>query len=397
MKKSVCFILLIFSFFLISNQLYSSNPEIRLKKLHYENSLGEKGVTTFFYSQDNKNYNAKWELLDGSRYSINYHFLDKKGNLIRKYKEFSDSMTSNNFYKYDNEGNLIEDYFERSDKVKGTAWYKYENGRKVEAECRGFNGYFYGFIQYKYENNRLVKGIIFKEGKETGFIDYTYDNTGNLITEYWNFGNWNQTFTYEYEISDNIKPKSYSYSSPLLKESSQSLIKEEKYNWNGEKEGISYYSYDDSTKLVKKVYEFKELNTITTYEYDNEGLLMVSHRSYSDGRKDIFYYHYIERKLVRRLCFGNNGFFGSETYNYDKNGILLNADWIKFDSWLTGTINFEYDENNNLKSGLFKGKDNFDAQIEFEIDDNKNLIQMHWEFTFGKYQTYIFTYFNQVF
>lgn len=395
MRKLACLILFILSASLVSLQLYSSNPEIRLIKLHYENSLGEKGVTTFFYSQENKNYKAKWELLDGSRYSINYHILDEKGNLIRKYKEFSDSMTSDNYYKYDENGNLIEDYFERSDKVKGIAWYKYENGRKTEAECRGYNGYFFGFIKYEYKNNLLVKGIIFKEGKETGFIDYKYDNSGNLITEFWDFGNWNQTFNYEYETINTSKPESYNYSSPLLKESSQSLVKDEKYNWNGEKEGISFYYYEDSIKLVKKIYGYDSLKTITTYEYDNDGLLMKSSRNYSDGRKDVFYYHYNERKLIRRLCFGENGFLGSESYKYSDNGILIEASWIKFDSWLTGRINFEYDENNNLKSGLFKGKDNFDAKIKFETDVNNNIIQMNWEFTFNKFQSYTFTFFEK--
>ncbi len=386
------FLVIMLIIILLPFQLIAQNSNLRLKKLHYENSLGEKGVTTFYYSQENKNYKAKWELLDGSRYSINYHILDDQGRLIRKYKEFSDSMISNNLYQYDVNGYLVEDYFERSDKVKGIAWYKYESGRKTEAECRGYNGYFSGFIVYKYENDILVKGLILKEGKETGFIDYRYDSEGNLITEYWNFGNWNQTFTYEYESISIKKPDTYTYSSPFLKESSQGLIKEEKYSWNDEKIGISYYQYKNQKQLEEKIYEFDGKTTNTSFEYNDEGLLMKSTRFSLSGQKTIFYYHYTaDRKLIRRICFADFGYFGSESYRYDEKGNLIEADWQKFDSWLSGKINFNY-ENNIIKSGFFTGKDGFNADLTFDLDDRNRITKIHWKFTMDKTQTYYFTY-----
>ncbi|OFX86913.1 MAG: hypothetical protein A2W99_04150 [Bacteroidetes bacterium GWF2_33_16] len=381
----IFFLIIVFPF-----QLLAQNSNLRLKKLHYENSIGEKAVTTFFYSLENKNYKAKWELLDGNRYSVNYHLLNDQDLLIRKYKEFSDSMTSNNFYKYDVNGNLIEDYFERSDKVKGIAWYKYENGRKTEAECRGYNGYFFGFIKYIYENDILIKGLIFKEGKETGFIDYKYDLAGNLIIEFWNFGNWNQTFTYEYEAITSKKPDSYTYSSPFLLESSN--IKEEIYNWNNEKKGISYFEYEDNTKLRNKIYKYDGKTTNTSFEYDEEGLLMKSTRISSDGQKTVFYYHYnADRKLIRRLCFADFGYFGSESYAYDERGNLIEADWLKFDSWLTGSIKFT-SKDDVLVSGYFSGKDGFNADLLFDSDNNKRVTKIDWKFTFNKTQTYQFKY-----
>lgn len=368
------------------------NNELRLKNTHYSNSSGEKGVTHLYYSLENKNYKAKWELLDGSRHSINYHFLDENGNLIRKYREFSDSLTSNNFYKYNSDGNLIEDYFERSDGVKGVAWYKYEDGKKVEAECRGLNGWFFGFIKYEYLDDILIKGIIQKEGKEIGFIDYKYDDNRNLLTEYWSFGKWNQTFTYEYEPVNNIIPELYSYSSPFLNPTKEFIIHEENYNWNEEQGGPSIYEYKGN-KLVRKIYRYDTLETITTYEYNEAGLLMKSFRNYSDGRKAEFSYHYKQNnQLIRRLFFASNGFEGSESYQYDENGRLLEAKWDKFDTWLTGTITFEYDEDNRLKSGFFKGENNFDADLSFEVDKNGNLTKIYWDFSFGKTQTYWFKY-----
>jgi len=372
---------------------YSQAKELRLKKLHYENSLGEKGVTTFFYSQSNKNYKAKWELLDGSRYSINYHTLDEQGNMLRKYREFSDSLVSNNFYKYDSDGNLIEDYFERSDNVKGIVWYKYKDGKKVEAECRGMNGWFFGVIRYQYTGDILSSAIIIKEAQKVGSIEYTYDQNGNLEKEYWDFGGkWNQAFVYEYEIPESKQAVLYTYSSPLLKETDKFLVTSENYSWNNESSGPSYYYYEGN-KLIKKIYKLDSLETVTTYEYDNDGLLMKSFRNYADGRKAEFSYHYDEnRRLIRRLFFLSNVLEGSESYIYNEKGQLEFARWNKFDTWLSGTISFKYNDNNLLQSAEFKGKDKFDANIQFENNKDGNLIKIHWDFSFGKSQTYWFEY-----
>ena len=373
-----------------------SKNGLRLRNMNYSNSIGEKGVTYFYYSLENKNYKAIWELKDGTRHSINYHFLDEKGNLIRKYREFSDSITSNNFYKYDSEGNLIEDYFERSDGVKGIVWYSYKDGKKLEANCRGLNGWFYGIIKYQYSNEQLTKGIIYSGGSEAGYIEYKYNDKGNLITEYWDFGGkWNQTFTYEYENVPEIKPKFYTYSSPFLNPTKEYIIQEENYSWNNEQGGPSYYEYDGN-KLIRKAYKYDSLETVTTYEYDEKGLLMKSFRNYSDGRRAEFSYHYNENNLlIRRLFHGNNGFVGTESYLYNEDGKLTEAKWNKFDTWLTGTISFEYDSKNRLKSGSFKGENNFDADLEFETDNKGNLTKIHWDFSFGKTQTYWFKYKKQ--
>jgi len=367
-----------------------SGNNLRLKDLYYENSLGEKGITHFYYSLENKNYKAKWELLDGRRYSINYHFLNENGNLVRKYREFSDSITSNNFYKYDKEENLIEDYFERSDGVKGIVWYKYQEGKKIEAECRGLNGWFFGFIKYEYSEDILIKGIIQKEGKEIGFIDYTYDECGNLTAEYWDFGKWNQTFTYEYETIPDIEPDFYAYSSPLLNATKEFLIEKEEYDWNNEQGGPSMYEYEKN-KLHKKVYKYDSLETITTYEYDENGLLMKSFRNYSDGRRAEFSYHYNKNiQLVRRLFHKNNGFFGSESYEYNVKGELIVAEWNNYDTWLTGNITFKY-ENGTLLSGKFIA-DQYSADLVFTLDKDKNVTKIKWDFSFGKTQTYWFKY-----
>ena len=68
------------------------------------------------------------------------------------------------------------------------------------------------------------------------------------------------------------------------------------------------------------------------------------------------------------------------------------AVWNNFDSWLSGTIAFDFDEDGNLSAGHFKSKDGYTAEIFFTYDENKNLIQVHWTFSFNGTQTYTFEY-----
>lgn len=180
----------------------AEDNKFRLIKLHYENLSGEKGLTTFFYNEDGVMHQAHWEILDGSRSSENYYTYDEKGNLIKKYRKFSDGITSTQLYEYDEKGNLISEHFNRSDGVTGTTNYEYDKYEKlVKANCNGLAGWFYGVITYEYDANEIKrKGIIKRDGKHIGAIYFEYDMEGNLIKEYWEFpDSWSQTFMYEYE------------------------------------------------------------------------------------------------------------------------------------------------------------------------------------------------------
>ncbi|MBU0755706.1 MAG: hypothetical protein KJ645_11245, partial [Planctomycetes bacterium] len=59
---------------------------------------------------------------------------------------------------------------------------------------------------------------------------------------------------------------------------------------------------------------------------------------------------------------------------------------------LNGTILFTHDKWGRLAKGAFKGEDGFDAVLTFETDEHANVLRMHWEFGFGKTQTYTFSY-----
>jgi len=185
----------------------SNNIEYRLVKLLYNNSSGEKGVTIFEYNENGIMHKAIWKFNDGSKSSVNLYEYNDCGNLIYKYREFSDSITSEIIYEYDDDCNLIQETYKNSEGLKGITKYEYnENDLIQKANCEALNGWFYGIIIYSYDSDGLkTKANITQNRVNTGTITYTYDDLGNLVVECWNFnGKWNQTFLFEYEKVENV-------------------------------------------------------------------------------------------------------------------------------------------------------------------------------------------------
>jgi len=371
--------------------------KVRLIRLHYENSSGEKGITTFEYDKNGMLYKALWQLLDGSRNSINTYYHDKNGKLIKKYREFSDKKTSTQLYKYNQNGKLIQENFERSDGVKGVTTYEYDkNGRRVLADCKGLNGWFFGEILTKYdERDRKTEAILKKDGKKNGDITYSYDGNGNLVKEHWAFGNsWSQTFSYEYEKYAEDDPTPYTSSNVLINIGMNYRLVKENYDYSKKSGGPSFFEYDGSGKLVRKIFQRSDgLETVTDYFYDSDNRLIKSLRRYSSGKSSIFTYKYDQnRKLINRSFICTDGSTGSEAYQYDENGTLNHGVYNNVDSWLTGTIAFHYHPNGYLLRGHFTGEKRNDAEITFTYDKNQNLIDVHWTFSSGETQTYHFEY-----
>lgn len=371
----------------------------RLLYLHYENSSDEKGVTTFEYNERGLPHIAVWELLDGSRFSLNVHAFDEKGNQIRKYREFSDGLTSEQTFAYDEKGSLINETFERSDGRKGFTSYIYnEKGNLVKAECQGFNGWFSGTIHYSTDSSgRKTAGTIVQKGDTTGTIIYTYGSNDDLIREHWDFsGQWSQTFTFEYDLFDSGDKPVFTSSNIFITNTDTYKIIKEQYDYNHETGGPSFFTYDKNGKLIYKTFERSDgLTTETTYLYDADGTLLKSYRQYSNGLHALFSYVYNnERKLTNRTFNRSDGISGYESYTYDDSGILKNAVYQNMDTWLTGTIEFSHDQDNLLDQAVFKGQDGFDAEIDFTYDLNNNPVKINWNFSFGKFQTYTFEYEN---
>ncbi len=371
--------------------------EYRLIRLHYENTGGEKGVTTFGYDSDGRQRNAIWELLDGSRYSINLCEYDEDDRLIRKYREFSDSLTSEELYVYDDLGNRTSESFSRSDGISGTATYEYDQaGHPTRAVCVGLKGWFHGILDYTCDSNGVkTSASISKEGKQIGSIEYAYDSHGNLTREHWDFPErWSQTFTYEYDSTDRSEPLRFTSSNALLANIDGFRLSEEKYDYSGTIGGPSFFVYDDEGKLTTKRFERSDgFSTKTTFLYDGRGNLTKSYRQYSNGLSAIFTYDFNEqRKLVSRSFIKSDGTGGSESYEYDEQPRLIRADYDKFDSWMTGSIAFSHGPDGQLTKGLYHAEEGWEADILFDYDEHGNLVRVHWAFPEDKYQTYEFEY-----
>ena len=372
-----------------------SDSQYRLIRLHYDNTSGEKGVTTFDYNPDGTLRIAVWELLDGSRSSMNYYTYSD-GNLVKKYREFSDSLTSSLVYLYNESGLRIGETFERSDGVTGRVKYEYDDQGKLKtAHCEGMNGWFYGTIHYRYDaKGQKVSGDIIQKSEQTGIIHYTYHDEGNLEREAWDFsGKWEQTFIYEYDRYPDNPPSSYTSSNVFLAGSECRVIREE-YTFSGGTGGPSFYKYSSHGKLITKTFlRSDSLKTKTRYVYDGQGRLIKSYRQMSDGRAVLFDYEYDGAgNMVKRTFKRTDSAAGSESYEYGPDRRLIKARYDQVDFWLTGTITFSHNDTGILTSGEFKGTEGFDAQIFFAYDNRNRLVKILWEFSFGKTQTYSFQY-----
>jgi hypothetical protein len=366
--------------------------EQNLFKLSYTNSSGERGFTTYIYNGKPHPYKAIWELKDGSRWSVNYHEFDGEGNMTRKYREFSDSITTLQEFYYNSDHKLARETFSRSDGVNGTVNYMYSEDRLSSADCMGLNGWFHGKIIYQYRpgEKRPSSAVLQRDGKDIGNIKYRY-NYSQLETEIWTFSTgFSQTFTYSYTDTWNIHYKS---SNVFIRDNYPWIISEENYDYSGQGGGPSYYRYGNRGKLLEKVFVRSDgLKTGTDYHYLDKGLLEKSVRHYSDGKTGTFTYIYDNNcNLVERNFRRSDGFVGNEKYHYDTNGKLISGEWVNFDGWLTGLLEFRHDRYDRPVSASFTNTEN-KAHIKFEYDFPGNLTGIYWEFDSGATQTYKFVY-----
>ena len=389
--------------FTIVLPLQSQNPEpsqssFRLLDMQFSNSQGEEGVTTFDYNEDGSIRIALWHLMNGSRSSINFHRYDKNGQFIEKHRQFSDGLTSTNLYFYDEEGRLLKDIFQRSDGLAGKTIYTYnKQGFQQMAICENLNGWFSGEIVYHCdENGKKDSASLVKEKQEVGTIQYTYDEKGNLKSEFWDFGpSYNQTFTYVYETVPSEQPRFFSSSNAFLPVQSDYRLIKENYSFTGMAGGPSFFTYSDSGKLILKSFERSDgVKTETHYLYKANGQLYKSYRMFAAGGSSIYFYETSPSgKLAKRSFIKADGTSGHEFYHYTPSGEMSSAEWNNFDAWLTGILNFS-SEDGNLAKGHFKGTGEkpFDADLTFDYDSTGNMKKISWVFSFGKSQVYEFDY-----
>ncbi len=361
--------------------------------LNYENTSGEKGISIFEYDGLQRMIKGRWQLLDTSRWSTNYYRYNTDGQLIEKYRIFSDDMTSSLKYEYDNSGKKSAEIFQRSDGIFGKSTFEYdEQGLPVRIICNKYYGWFDGEIIYtNYSNNKPLTAAIKRDGKELGTIEFTYTETGLIKTEIWITPRWSQTFSWEYAVL----PSTYTSSNVFILENSRYRPGNENYSFNGENGGPSHFYYSGNGMLDKKIFARSDgVETHTRFFYDESGILKKSIRNYNNGDSLIFTYEYnSDRKLKKREGVHSNGEKSIEKYYYDKDQ-LVKAEWTNFDFWLTGNLKFEHANTGLIAAGTFTGQD-FNADLIFKYDESGNLSAIRWNFSFGKYQEYTFDYDEQ--
>jgi hypothetical protein len=373
-------------------KLYGQFEE-NLYILHYSNSEGERGKTTFIYNGRAHPYKAIWELEDGSRWSVNLHEFNARGQMIRKTREFSDSVQIEQNFTYNELDHLIHETFKRSDGISGEVYYTYKNGLCKQAICKNFQGWFTGRIQYFHGPDALKDSALLVSGeKRLGLITYFYNADHQLIKETWTFHQgFKQEFRYEY-LPVSCTP--FHSSNVFIEPSCTWQVVQEHYDFNGEGGGPSYYTYDESNRLLNKTYVRKDgLKTETTYNYSSDGHLIESVRHYNDGSLGIFSYHYNSSgQLINRIFIKDGSESSSENYTYDRVGRLIEGRYVNFDGWLTGKLEFSNDRFDRLAEARFISEDDRDATLYFTYDQNSRLVKILWKFDKGYTQTYIFEY-----
>ncbi len=380
-------------------QPHPTYPDVRLARLDYSNASGEEGATYFHYDRYGVLRVSFWTLLDGSRFSRGRHLYDDAGRQVRKLRAFSDSLTSVEEFSYDPGGLLIGEIFSRSDGKSGSARYEWDGqGRLLKMMARQHKGWLRADIEFHHGPGPgggpvMTDAIMTREGEPLGTITYTHAADGHLERAHWDFaGRWSQTFGYVWEP---IPAVCHAAANPLQQQNTRYRVVHEDYDWNnGENGGPSTYRYGPDGRLLEKVFSRADgLTTTTTYQYGDRGDLMSSHRSYHDGRSADFTYRHDEQgRLVEKTFIRSDGARGRELYRYDPQGLLSTMEYENMDFWLNGTVSLDYDAGGRPTGGTFRGRDGYDAALTLNTDDRGNVTKIHWDFDFGKTQTYLFTY-----
>lgn len=197
------------------------------KRSHYVYIQGKRTLrsVTFYDENDNEVRSVSFNL-DTIDYTNTY---DNNGNLIKcqqirqtddeyyifcdeyEYDENNRLKCANHYnesinlrywetYEYNENGNLIQKdswYDSNKSKPKTSDIFEYDENGNVKREKRQYNDNTesYMYVDYEYdENNRPITEIIKeKDGTLYNTITRTYDNNGNILTEYAENGEWYNT------------------------------------------------------------------------------------------------------------------------------------------------------------------------------------------------------------
>lgn len=211
------------------------------KRNHYVNIQGKRTLmaVTFYDENDNEVRNVS---LNQDTYTDYTNTYDSYGNLIRcqqirqtddKYYIFYDEYEydennrlkcANHYnesinlkywetYEYNENGDLIQKdlWYDGERKPKTSNIFEYDENGNVKCERRQYNDNteFYMYVDYEYdENGRPITEFIKEpDGTLYNTITRTYDDKGNILTEYTENSEWYNTEVYVYDEKNRCTSK----------------------------------------------------------------------------------------------------------------------------------------------------------------------------------------------
>ena len=222
--------------------------------------------------------------------------------------------------------------YHNKDGSSSVMYYEYDAMGNIKKECnRNEYGINIASTEYEYDSWRRVTKITYNgsSSSDSWWKTYKYDDKGNVIEwesyyssgrNKYNYG----SYSLEYDENDRlIKRKSdgkyggsgweeYEY------DDSGNLIKETAYELNSSIKSMHKYEYDKSGNMIKALYYEKEskLEYYYEYEYDSENKLLKETKYDNNGKvTDWIKYEYDEKGCEIKRSY-NNGSWAESEYNY---------------------------------------------------------------------------------
>ena len=310
------------------------------------------GLTTVFIIK-NIRYSKAFELISHGEYEEAYEIFKSLG----KFKDSQEQL--NNFvyipisinakigddtyssaFEYDENANITQEMHDRGNGNLVTEYTYNSDGNLTKSIFTYYmlDNTYRGktIVKYTYEKGLLIKEETFyaKKGQEMspyleGYIEYTYDDSGNIIKEY--SKNYGENYTREYTYDKN-----------------GNIIKEVTFNHETEKTLTYEYTYDDNGNQIKSITTSYEGDvSIYEYAYDSRGNMIKEVSATKDGQ--LASYEYIYNKSNKLITIIYTDFILGETttyhYTYDKYGNPLTGAYINAYDWI---LEYEYDEENRV-------------------------------------------------
>jgi RHS repeat-associated protein len=292
-------------------------------------------------------------VIDGNQNEIETIFGDNTNALEglvaeRKYPTYSET------YKYDNLDRQTEMTQVLSPTLSYTTKTVYDANSNVVAQVDAKNR---TSLRSFDALNRLIEKI----DSLLGRTNYAYDERNNVLSIKDAKGN-AQTFTYDRLNRKLTETRPMGQTIRYRYDANSNLL--ERTSPNGAKRK---FTYDDESRLVKEEHFLPKTTVASktmTYTYDQRGLLIT----YDDGLTSGAYaYNDKGEKVSEAITFGKgaNAFTKTIARSYEANGLLKSLTY----PGTTGTSNFSYDTNNQLKTyqipGLATGNDTLTYQYRW--------------------------------